>query len=587
MAAFLLSAMMALGQKLSVESFEYLPKDLTARTSPRNDRNGTPFAVIRVGIALQGAVFDGNTIGEPVYNTGEYLVYMPEGSRQITIRHDSYLPLSVVFADYGIDKVESSNTYRLTVPIGATPPPQKQGNFLTMNVTPTSSQVSIDNGVSTATESDGSFKVFLNNGTHSYRVEAGNAYSPVSGTVEMKGERISLPITLQSVKASLSIKTTTSGSKIYVNEDYKGTDQWQGSLSPGTYLIEAKKDGYRSYSTTVSLSKHQSESLTIPALQASYGTLMVDYKPIDAEVYLDNNLLGKAPNVFDNILVGKHNIKISKAGYADYTGSVTIQENQQASVSGSLSKNSSESNISSSANNSSVSGNVVPITVNGLTFNMIKVDGGTFTMGATSEQKKPFDNEKPTHQVTLSSYYIGETEVTQALWNAVMGKNPSYFKGDNLPVEKVSWEDCQKFIGKLNSLSGKRFRLPTEAEWEFAARGGNKSNHTQYSGSSNIDDVAWYDGNSGLKTHSVKTKKANELGIYDMSGNVWEWCQDRKGSYRSNAQTNPTGPNSGARRVSRGGGWVDGVWCCRSSFRNFNSPGDRGNGLGFRLALSE
>ena len=330
--------MMALGQEMSVKSFEYLPKDLTARTSPRNDRNGIPCAVIRVGIALQGVVFDGNTIGKPVYNTGEYLVYMPEGSKQVTIRHDSYLPLTVVFADYGIDKVESSSTYRLTVPTGAAPPPQRKGNFLTMNVTPTSSQVSIDDGVSTATDSDGSFKVFLNNGTHSYRVEAGNAYSPVSGTVEMKGERITLPITLQSVKASLSIKAITSGSKIYVNEDYKGIDQWQGELPPGTYLVEAKKDGYRPYSTTVSLAKQQSETLTIPALQASYGTLMVDYKPIDAEVYLDNTLLGKAPNVFDNILAGKHNIKISKAGYADYTGSVNIQENQQASISGSLSK---------------------------------------------------------------------------------------------------------------------------------------------------------------------------------------------------------------------------------------------------------
>ena len=461
LATFLLSAMMAFGQKMSVESFEYLPKDLTARTSPRNDRNGTPCAVIRVGIALQGVVFDGNTIGAPVYNTGEYLVYMPGGSRQITIRHDSYLPLTVVFADYGIDKVESSSTYRLTVPIGAAPPLQRKGNFLIMNVTPTSSQVTIDDGVSTATESDGSFKVFLNNGTHSYSVEAGNAYSPVSGTVEMKGERITLPITLQSVKASLSVKATTSGSKIYVNEDYKGIDQWQGSLSPGTYLVEAKKDGYRPYSTTVSLAKQQSESLTIPALQASYGTLMVDYKPIDSEVYLDNHLLGKVPNVFDNILAGKHSIKISKAGYADYTGSVTIHENQQASVSGSLTKTSV---VSSSP--SSTSGTLVPIIVNGVTFNMIKVDGGTFTMGATSEQKNnPDSDEKPTHQVTLSSYYIGETEVTQALWTAVMGNNPSYFKGDNLPVEQVSWEDCQTFIGKLNGLTGKSFRLPTEAEW--------------------------------------------------------------------------------------------------------------------------
>ena len=600
LAAFLLSAMMAFGQKLLVESFEYLPKDLTARTSPRNDRNGTPCAVIRVGIALQGVVFDGNTIGNSVFNTGEYLVYMPEGSRQITIRHNSYVPLTVVFADYGIDKVESSYTYRLTILTGGGVPvvQQAQGNFLVMNVIPATARVSIDNGESTVADSDGSFKIYLNNGTHSYRVEAGNAYSPVSGTVEMKGERITLPITLQSVKASLSIKATTSGSKIYVNEDYKGIDQWQGELPPGTYLIEAKKDGYRSYSTTVSLAKQQSKTITIPPLQASYGMLMVDYKPVDADVYIDNTLIGKAPNVFSKVLSGQHNLKISKAGYQEYTTSVTIHENQQTSLRGSLSKNNSESNISS-VNNSSVSGSVVPITVKGVTFNMIKVVGGTFTMGATSEQKNPYDDEKPAHKVTLSSYYIGETEVTQALWKAVMGNTvrdqqdkaniswSMYGEGDNYPMYYVSWDECQDFINKLNELTNRRFRLPTEAEWEFAARGGNKSYNMQYSGSSNIDEVAWYYGNSGKKAHPVKTKKANELGIYDMSGNVWEWCQDWKGIYRSKAQMNPIGSDRGSDRVGRGGSWDGNASNCRLSLRYGYSPGIRYNYLGFRLALSE
>ena len=249
-------------------------------------------------------------------------------------------------------------------------------------------------------------------------------------------------------------------------------------------------------------------------------------------------------------------------------------------------------------------GTLVPITVNGVTFNMIKVDGGTFTMGATSEMTNPDNDEKPTHQVTLSSYYIGETEVTQALWTAVMGNNPSGFKGDNLPVEKVSWGDCQTFIGKLNDLTGKSFRLPTEAEWEYAARGGNKSRHTQYSGSIIIDEVAWYWQNSGDKyltgdwvgdnikanncrTHPVKTKKPNELGLYDMSGNVYEWCRDWYGSYDSNAQTNPTGPNSGSYRVFRGGCWYYFERNCRLSYRNTDSPGDRCDYLGFRLALSE
>lgn len=224
--------------------------------------------------------------------------------------------------------------------------------------------------------------------------------------------------------------------------------------------------------------------------------------------------------------------------------------------------------------------------VNGVKFKMIKVEAGTFTMGATSEMKDPRDDEKPTHQVTLTNdYYIGKTEVTQALWKAVMGNNPSEFKGDNLPVETVSRNDCYKFIDKLNSMTGQNFRLPTEAEWEFAARGGNNSNHYQYSGSNNLDDVAWYGGNSGDKTHTVATKQPNELGIYDMSGNVWEWCSDRYGNYSSISQTNPTGPNSGSGRVIRGGSWLNDARGCRSSNRYFITPAYGYYYLGLRLVL--
>ena len=225
-------------------------------------------------------------------------------------------------------------------------------------------------------------------------------------------------------------------------------------------------------------------------------------------------------------------------------------------------------------------------TANGVSFDMMMVKAGTFTMGATSEMKDPLSDEKPTHQVTLTNdYYIGKTEVTQALWMAVMGNNPSYFKGDNLPVENVSWDDCQKFISKLNSLTGQNFRLPTEAEWEFAARGGNNSNHYQYSGSNELGDVAWYAGNSGDKTHVVATKQPNELGLYDMSGNVWELCSDWYGNYSSSSQTNPTGPNSGSFRVIRGGNRLYDARCCRSSHRG-NDWSDHGSDdLGLRLVL--
>ena len=224
--------------------------------------------------------------------------------------------------------------------------------------------------------------------------------------------------------------------------------------------------------------------------------------------------------------------------------------------------------------------------VNGMSFEMVRVEGGTFRMGATSEQRGDAErDEKPVHKEKLNTYYIGKTEVTQGLWQAVMGTNPSAFKGADLPVENVTWDDCQEFIQKLNSLTCRNFRFPTEAEWEFACRGGNNSRGYKYSGSNNLGSVAWYVGNSGNQTHPVAAKAPNELGIYDMSGNVCEWCSDWYADYTSYSQTNPTDPQNGSRRVYRGGSWIDGARGCRSSYRYRNIPSHRGGDLGLRLAL--
>ena len=230
--------------------------------------------------------------------------------------------------------------------------------------------------------------------------------------------------------------------------------------------------------------------------------------------------------------------------------------------------------------------NTRTFTVNGVTFKMIRVEGGTFTMGGTSEQGgEAWEDESPTHRVTLSTYYMGETEVTQELWQAVLGSNPSYYSGGQRPVERVSWYDCQYFINELNSLTGCNFHLPTEAQWEFAARGGNKSLGYKYAGSNVIDNVAWYYGNSADKTHDVAQKSPNELGLYDMSGNVWEWCQDWYGAYSSSSQVNPTGPSSGVNRVYRGGSLTLRAEGCRVSYRVDIQPSSTYTNLGFRLAL--
>lgn len=207
---------------------------------------------------------------------------------------------------------------------------------------------------------------------------------------------------------------------------------------------------------------------------------------------------------------------------------------------------------------------------------MVWVEGGTFTMGATSEQGDDArSDEMPAHQVTLSSFYISKYEVTQELWVAVMGKNPSSYKGDiQRPVENVSWEDCQVFISKLNKLTGKRFRLPTEAEWEYAARGGKQSRGYKYSGSNNLDAVAWYSQNrEGNTTSPVGQKSPNELGLYDMSGNVSEYCQDFYNTYRKTMVEYD--------RVNRGGDLYSPAVACRVSDRGIYPT--RGHGL--RLAM--
>ena len=226
--------------------------------------------------------------------------------------------------------------------------------------------------------------------------------------------------------------------------------------------------------------------------------------------------------------------------------------------------------------------------VDGVVFDMIHVEGGTFDMKETvSAGFLGLSSREIVQKTTLSSYYIGETEVTQALWEAVMGSNPSRFKGAVHPVECVSWDDCQEFISKLNGLTGKNFRLPTEAEWEFAARGGCKSGGYEYSGGNDPNSVAWYGDNSGGTTHDVGTKQPNELGIYDMSGNVYEWCNDWYGDYCDVAQTNPTGSWSGSCRVIRGGCWYSDARYCRLSYRSSGNPDSGGPRLGLRLALSE
>ena len=446
----------AFAQELTVKSFKLAGSDLTAQTQPRKDLNDRNCALIKVGIGLQGVQFEGGIMGNIENKTGEYWVYMPQGNRQLKVKHTNYVPVMVTFADYGVEKLESNRTYELIITAsGGTQVAQKQR--LTIRYSPSSATVLVDNKMVKGT--NGVAQTTLPVGQHSF-VVACDGYESEEGTVKLKA---SAPSNLQ-----------------------------------------------------ITLSKEATAIQQSTVAQPTVAQQPVMQTPVTNS---------------DNI-------------------SIPVKD--------------------------------------GISIDMVRVEAGTFTMGATPEMENPEDDEKPAHQVTLTNdYYIGKYEVTQALWKAVMGNNPSRFNGDNLPVERVSWNDCQEFISKLNSITGKKFRLPTEAEWEYAARGGNKSIGYQYSGSSNLSDVAWYKDNSSNKTHAVGSKQANELSIYDMTGNVCEWCQDWYGKYSGLSQTDPAGAASGSDRVIRGGGGCITAGYCRSSYRDYGTPGGCSNAIGFRLVLSE
>lgn len=476
----------------------------------------------------------------------------------------------------------------------------------------------------------------LASGTHTVKIVRPMYHNYETAVTVTDGRTTSISPRLEADFARVTLMTD-GNAEIWVNGELKGSGTWTGDLGSGSYIVECRKASHRPTRETITVTSSMSAApIRLQSPQPIYGVLSIVSNPGVADTYLDGRPIGQTPLYLPQTLIGSHTLKLSKSGCADWTGNVTISEGQVAEVNATLqsgapvtfTSNASDAQLyvdgtlmgsangtydlsfgshnivckASGKNDFSKTINVTvsgrdrrvdcrfgvhkTIEVNGVSFVMIMVEGGTFTMGATSEQGSDvFSSEKPAHQVTLSDYYIGETEVTQALWKAVMGTNPSHFKGDSNPVEKVRWNDCQEFIRKLNSLTGRTFRLPTEAEWEYAARGGNQSKGYKYSGSNTLSSVAWYTDNSSSKTHAVKTKSPNELGLYDMSGNVCEWCSDWYGSYSSSSQKNPTGPTSGSDRVLRGGSRFYSARFCRVSYRDCSPDGPLSSNFGLRLAL--
>ena len=435
----------------------------------------------------------------------------------------------------------------------------------------------------------------MSSGVYTLRVQK-EKYKDYSTTITIEdGKTTTIRPSLEANFAQVTL-TTNEGADIYVDGNRLGTTRWTGTLELGEHSVEARQTSHHSAYTNVRVTPQSAgQTVTLNNPLPIYGSLIVDGSPADVDVYVDGKKVGTSPLFVSELLIGTHKIRLEKDGYDQQEKTVQIAENQESMLDFTLTKTVAKAPVVPAVPQG---GAVETITVKGVSFNMIKVQGGTFTMGATSEQGSDAESgEKPTHQVTLSDYYIGETEVTQELWQAVMGTTIQeqakkgkyvtslYGVGNSYPMYYISWDDCQTFITKLNQLTGKNFRLPTEAEWEYAARGGQKSRGYKYAGSNTLSDVAWYVDNSSRKTHPVKQKKANELGLYDMSGNVYEWCQDWHGNYGSAAQTNPTGPSSGSYRVYRGGSWGISASDCRVAYRCDNSPGNRDFFLGFRVVL--
>lgn len=423
--------------------------DLSASQYRRNDINGQPCALIKVGLAAEGAIFEGNVIQPVEFKSGEYWVYMTDGSLELRVKHPKFVPCHINFRDNGLERgVKSLTTYSMTLLLPQEQTTQMQK--LIVNYTPASALVIID---SKPYQGNGRLELELPVGNHEYQVVA-VGYATAEGIVKLNANA---PRTINETLTAIGGETSSTAQSV------------QTATTPKRQL--APEDTAR----------------------------------------------------------------------------------------------------------------VKTFTVNGVSFNMIYVEGGTFTMGATPEQgNSALKDEKPAHQVTLSDYRIGETEVTEALWYAVMGGKEPKEKYMNRPCGK-SWDSWQGFILKLNQHTGEIFRMPTEAEWEYAARGGRYSKGYKYSGSDELSDVT-ADKMIYIKdNHEVKLRKPNELGLYDMSGNAWEWVYDWESDYTIEPQVNPKGPQNGKRRIIRGGGNGNTPSAHRVSYRSAYNP--QMNDFGLRLAL--
>lgn len=622
----LLLAQQLFAQDLSKLSIKGTPQKLSSEMVAVRDNDGNYCAGIQFISDMDGFSYDSyNGVVRMDDNPGKDMVYVQASERVLEVHKSGYKPLKIILSEQGI-QLDEKAVWQITITGD-----KKTGNTLpvTFMVEPPDATVRVDGKTIENTK-----PVKLKAGKHQFSAEREN-YQTLTKTINVSEQQVLFQYELEEIQdAGVQISSNPSGARVLLDGVKLGETPISTFYPAGQYTIELRKDGYvpitgetieitapqtgKNYTleenigyltvktrpeATVKFNGEQVEGNTRIKLNPSVvnvkvtmpkaetleesvvikrnddktielmpdiqtGTIQVAPTPFDAKIELTGDAgehyTAEGMKVFSDIPVGTYQLKVTKDGHKTEEKTLTLRANDKLTQSIKLEEG-PDTNVE-----------------------MVFVEGGCFDMGCTSEQSNCDDDEKPVHEVCVDDFYMSKTEVTQKQWREIMGDNPSRFDGcDNCPVESVSWNDVQEFIKKLNTKTGGNFRLPTEAEWEFAARGGNNSRGYKYAGSDNIGNVAWYKSNSGSKTLLVGTKQPNELGLYDMSGNVWEWCSDWYDSdyYGDSRRENPQGPSSGSRRVLRGGSWLslDGGYC-RVAGRDGSVPGITFNYYGFRIA---
>ena len=619
----LICSMVSTAQDFEITSVESLPNDFSAREEMKADHNDRQCALLRMATQniapeqREGFAFKtdlGSEIVERANRNGEIWLWVSPGLKYLRIMHRDMGQYELHLLDH-VSRVEALHTYKVTIRGTEQGKDRITQQYLMFQIMPANALLEVD-GQLWSVDADGTAMKYVDFGTYSYRVMASDYFTETGKvTVDDPENTKIVPVTLKPNFAEITL-AVDADAEIWVNNQKKGTHRWTGSLGNGTYKIECKQANHETSMVSKEITPSMNgQTITLPTPTPIYGSLNIESTHNLATIYIDGKEVGKTPKSIPQIIIGDHELKLTMDGYADYKETITIAKGERKKIKAEMKRKEVDdqqmANSQMKSSSSTEDFSDLTFTVNGISFTMKPVEGGSFKMG--NNNSNATDGEKCLHNVTVNSYLMGETEVTQALWKAVMGTKPSqygswekkYGRGDEYPAYLVNYYDIIDFLRKLNHLTGKSFRLPTEAEWEYAARGGRKSKGTRFAGSNNIDIVGWYWKNSGDKgligdwdknaisanhcrTHPVKTKEPNELGLYDMSGNVWEWCQDwyAKDYYSKSPSANPQGPSSGSGRIIRGGCWSSDLENCDVSIRSYDEPEYSDRILGFRLCLS-